>query len=330
MRTLPLLLLLGGAFWTAGCKKEPPVAPTTSPSPASETKPRDIWSCGQGPTIMVEAQGVLQLLTVDDSGLYWVEKLPEGNRIYSLSKTDRKPFEMTLDKGRVRGLVSDESYVYWFSDFVLMRYSKASASVSVFAELGDSEAIALTADERSLYWISGDRKTLYSLAKIGGSPKVVTTGESLSALFLDAENVYWSSLGSQEKSGVIGKISKAGGKPSKLVDKIESPSSVYVDGTHVYWNSRGELWREPLKGNGKPRKVISGEGNTNITIVNDSIYGVNNEENSLWKMNKTDEKRTTILEVSDIYDIAIFENKIIWTQNSIQSNAKGYIKSICQ
>ena len=289
---------------------------------------------------MLEAEGPLRLLVADSTGLYWVELVTKDNktrsRVMYLPAGENRILELAQDSGIIRSLVIDSQNLYWLSDLVLMRYSKEKSKMGVMAEL-DGQGYSLVADDQTLYWVSGKGDKIYFLRKLGGDPQVLTVSTAISSISTDENFIYWVSSGDQNKGfsdGSINRIQKNNGKPTRVISEIGNPSSIQLDQENIYWSADSEIWYSSKKTMSQKVTAV-GNGNLNRFIMDsDFLYGANVSDSILWKLSKKNGKIDVISDISDVYDFAIYNGRIFWTQNARGSGgpltAKGRINSFCQ
>jgi hypothetical protein len=289
---------------------------------------------------MVKAEGPLRLLVADATGLYWVElqtkEKKTQSRVMFLPINESRIVELARDTGIIRSVVLDKNNLYWLSDFNLVRYSKESSETGVLTELGDAQAFALIQDAKKLYWVSGGGDKIYSIPKTGGSPQVVARSESIAAIAIDGEDLYWASGGTEEndfKDGFIERAELGTSKQSKVIEKIGNPSSIKHHKGLIYWSTDGDIWySNPTKP--KPKKLALDEGTLSVFLVDEAfLYGANLSDKLLWKYSRAANEKTTLAPVDGLYDLALFEGRLFWTQNSKGAGgpltAIGALSSLC-
>jgi hypothetical protein len=102
-------------------------------------------------------------------------------------------------------------------------------------------------------------------------------------LAVDADAVYWSDIG----DGTINRVPRAGGTVTTLVRNQAKPARIALDATHVYWtNALGASVMRAPKSGGMPELLSSAIQPTDLAVVGDSVYWVNNLSQSAYELRK--------------------------------------------
>jgi hypothetical protein len=108
------------------------------------------------------------------------------------------------------------------------------------------------------------------------APVVLATGQTgIQRPAVDADSVYWTAFGTQQDTGTVMKVSKAGGAPTSLLTNQMQPQLALVDGAFLYWTDDTGIVRRMATVGGIPTAFFqpsSGGGFENMMVFGGDLY----------------------------------------------------------
>ena len=150
----------------------------------------------------------------------------------------------------------------------------------------------MVSDGVNLYWGQGGGPNVINRVPVmGGATVSLATAGAFRCIAADTENVYWTDQGVGTGTGIVAKVSKAGGEVTTLVaGGHRDQFSIAVDDTSVYWTD-GSLMRVAKNG-GTPVTLLSAprgtfDGCRTLAVVGGTLYLTSSNTNEIISLPTT-------------------------------------------
>jgi hypothetical protein len=226
-------------------------------------------STNGGPTVTITsgAPDIMSAMADGDS-VYWLA--PREGKVFKAPRAGGAATELAPTTGISRGLVIDDTDVFWAENGAIYRVPKAGGKPVQVAEAGIPDG--LTVDEGWVYWYSTLAGEVYRAAKKGGKAAKVHADDkhTLHTFFVDGPDLFVS-FGADDKM-VLQRVPKGGGAAVTVIEGQKPGADFAVDGQNVYWITEDDIRKVPRAGGAMTKVVDKVEHGRDIAVDGSFVY----------------------------------------------------------
>jgi hypothetical protein len=221
-----------------------------------------------GPVVALMPEADLMAMAADATSVYWLA--PRAGKVGKVGRAGGTPEVLAETHNIVRGMVADETDVYWAEDDGVFRVSKAGGKAATVCPANLPDHLAI--DGTHVYWYSSLAGVVYRAPKKGGTPAKVHADDqhTLHTIFLEGPDLFVA-FGSENKL-VIQKVPKGGGKAATVTEGQETGVHFAADGSNVYWISEDNVFKVPRNGGTVTKVVAKLEHGREIALDDSSVF----------------------------------------------------------
>ena len=222
-----------------------------------------------GPTVSLMEEPELVAMAADANSVYWLA--PHVGKIGKVSRGGGgKPEVLGETTSILRGMVIDDSDVFWAENEAIMRVSKAGGKAQPVCVVGLPDF--LTIDGAYVYWYSMISGVIQKAPKKGGPVSKVYADDqhSLHTFFIDGPDLFVS-FGAENKM-VIQRLPKSGGKPTTLIEGQDPATDFAIDANNIYWITEDNIFKVPRSGGAATKVVEKLEHGRDVVVDDRFVY----------------------------------------------------------
>ena len=223
---------------------------------------------GGGPVVALMPGADLMAMAADATSVYWLA--PRAGKVGKVPRGGGAPEVLAETTSIVRGMVIDDTDIFWAEDEAVYRVSKAGGKVQTVVAAGLPDYLAI--DGTHVYWYSILAGVIYRAPKKGGAAAKVYADDqhTFHTFFVDGPDLFVT-FGSEKKLQ-IQRLPKSGGKPVTVVEGQDPGPAFAIDGTHVYWITEDDLFKVPRAGGSATKLVAKLEHGRDLTVDDQFVY----------------------------------------------------------
>ncbi len=232
--------------------------------------PLGLFAVGKsgGKTVTLLEQPELSAMAVDATDVYFLA--PRAGKLGKVPRTGGQPTILAEFEGTLRGMVIDDTDVYWAEDEGIHSVPKAGGKVKnvVAAALPDYLAV----DGTSVYWYNSIAGVISRAPKKGGSASKVHADDkhTLHTFLIDGNDLFVS-FGAEGQME-LHRLGKGGGKDELVVDKQTPANGFAIDNNNIYWITDDTVFKV-ARGGGSAEPLVKGiEHGKDVAVDDQFVY----------------------------------------------------------
>ncbi len=223
---------------------------------------------GGGPTTTLMEQPELSAVAADGSDVFFLA--PRAGKLGKVPRGGGLPTIIAELEGTIRGMVIDDTDVYWAEDEGIHSVPKAGGKPKsvVATSLPDFMAV----DATNVYWYSMISGVIQRAPKKGGAAVKVHADDkhTLHTFFVDGNDLYVSY--GAEGAMQIDRLPKTGGAPTTVVDKQDPANGFAIDANNIYWITDDTIFKVPRSGGSATKVVEKLEHGRDVAVDSSFVY----------------------------------------------------------